>query len=111
MRDYRAYILGINGHRFIWAEDFLSNHPDDAAALDAAKQLTDKHDVEVWDCARLVARLSPDGELISPELAPSLAFSPPSDCEENSVKPAEPVSLSKVSELALAGASESNPFL
>jgi hypothetical protein len=47
MRDYRAYILGIDGHRFIRVEDFLSDHLDDAAALNAAKQLTDKHDVEV----------------------------------------------------------------
>ena len=111
MGDYRAYILGIEGHRFIWVEDFLSDHPDDVAALDAARRLTDKHDVEVWEAARLVARLSPDGEVMSPDLVPSLDFASPSACEENSVGPAGPVSLSKVSELALAGASESNPFL
>ena len=111
MRDYRAYILGIDGHRFIRVEDFLSNHLDDAAALNAAKQLTDKHDVEVWDCGRLVARLSPGGEVMSPGLVPSLIFAPPSQCEKNSVEPAEPISLSRVSELAVAASSGTNPFL
>ena len=111
MRAYRAYILGFDGHRFIRVEDFLSDHPDDAAALNAAKQLTDKHDVEVWDCGRLVARLSPGGEVMSPELVPSLIFAPPSQCEKNSVEPAEPISLSRVSELAVAASSETNPFL
>jgi hypothetical protein len=55
--DYRAYILGIDGHRFVFVEGFLSNHLDDAAALAAAKKLIDGHDVEVWDRGRLVARL------------------------------------------------------
>jgi hypothetical protein len=107
MRNYRAYILGINGHRFIRVEEFLRDHPDDAAALNAAKQLIDKHDIELWDCARLVARLSPGGEVISPELAPSLVFAAPSYSEKNSVRsPAEPISLSRVSELASAASSE-----
>jgi hypothetical protein len=111
MRDYRAYILGVDGHRFIRVEDFLSDHLDDAAALNAAKELTDKCDVEVWDCGRLVARLSPGGEVMSPGLVPSLVFAPPSQCEKNSVRPAEPISLSRVSELALAASSESNLFV
>ena len=74
MREYRAYILGIDGHRFVWAKDFATDHPDDATALDAAKLLTDKHPVEVWDDGRLVAQLSPVAEGVSPELVPSLAF-------------------------------------
>jgi hypothetical protein len=110
MRDYRAYILGIDGHRFIRVEEFLRDHPDDAAPMDAAKQLTDKHDVEVWDCGRLVALLSPDGEVMSPELASSLVFAPPSDSDKNTVKPPEPIRLSKVWELASVAPSE-NPFL
>ena len=105
------YILGIDGHRFIWAEEFLKDHPDDVAALNAAKQLTDKHDVEVWDRGRLVARLSLGGEVMSPGLVPSLVFVPASDCETSPVKLAEPISLSKVSDLALAASSEGNPFL
>jgi hypothetical protein len=110
MRDYRAYILGIDDHRFIRVEEFLSDHRDDAAALNAAKQLTDKHDVEVWDGGRLVARLSLGEELASPGLVPSLVSALPSDSETNAFKPpVEPVSLSGVSELAAS--SESNPFL
>jgi hypothetical protein len=70
MRDYRAYILGTEGHRFIRAENFLSDHPDDAAAIAIAKKLSDNHDVELWDGGRYVARFSPDGKISSPELAP-----------------------------------------
>ena len=111
MRDYRAYILGIDGHRFIRVKDFLSDYRDDAAALNAAKQLTDKHGVEVWDCARLVAVLSPGGEvMLSPGLVPSLVFA--SHTEKGSVElPVEQISLRSVSELALAASTESNPFV
>jgi hypothetical protein len=86
MREYRAYIVGIIGnHRFVRVKEFLSDYPDDAAALNAAKQLTNKHDVEVWDCGRLVARLSPDGEVTSPELAPSLVIAAQSCSDEKSI--------------------------
>jgi hypothetical protein len=61
MPVYRAYIIGIDGHRFVRAELF-GNHPDDAAAIAAAKKLIDGHDVELWDRSRFVARFSPDGE-------------------------------------------------
>ena len=113
MRDYRAYIFGIDGHRFIKASEFLSDHQDDATAMKAAEKLVDGHDVEVWDCGRLVARLSPGGEvMLSPGLVPSLVFAAPSDTEKNSVEPpVEPNSLSKVSELALDATSASNPFV
>ena len=56
MPEYRAYILGIDGHRFIRAADFLSDHPNDAAAMKAAEQLVDGHDVELWEGRQLVAR-------------------------------------------------------
>jgi hypothetical protein len=56
MPEYRAYILGIDGHRFIRAADFLSDHPNDAAAMKAAEQLVDGHDVELWDGGRLVGK-------------------------------------------------------
>jgi hypothetical protein len=98
MRDYRAYILGIDGHRFVWVADFSPDHPDDAAALDAAKLLTDEHDVEVWDGGRLVARLSSGGAEIPPALAPSF----PPDCGKISVEPAELISPSKLSEFVSA---------
>ena len=112
MRDYRAYILGIDGHRFIRVKDFLSDYRDDDAALNAAKQLTDKHGIEVWDCARLVAVLSPGGEvMLSPGLVPSLVFAPRSHTEKDSVELPEQISLRSVSELALAASTGSNPFV
>ena len=57
MPDYRAYILGGEGHRFQRVAEFLRDHADDATALCAAKKLINGHDVEVWDGGRLVARL------------------------------------------------------
>jgi len=57
MPDYRAYILGGKGHRFLRVADFSKDHADDATALLAAKLLIDGHDVELWDGGRLVARL------------------------------------------------------
>lgn len=113
MRDYRAYILGIDGHCFIRVEDFLSDHPDDTAAIDAAKQLTDKHEVEVWDVGRLVARLSLGEESMSPWLVPSLVSSAPSDDSEKTAvrPPVEPISLNRVSELARAASTENHLLL
>lgn len=110
MRDYRAYILGVDGHRFIKAKDFSSDHLDDAAALKAAKQLLDGHEVELWDSGRLVARLSPDGEVASPDLAPFSVSGAQADSEKQSSKPAEPVSLGEISNLAKA-TSEGNHLL
>ena len=101
MQDYRAYILGTDGHRFIKAKDFSSNHPDDAAALSAAKLLIDGHDVGLWDRGRLVARLSPNGEIVSPELAPFMNTAATSDNNAGPSQPAsESISLSEVSEKA-----------
>ena len=111
MGDYRAYILGIDGHRFIKAKDFLGDQPNDAAAMTAAKQLLDGHDVELWDCGRLVARLSPNGEVMSPELAPFTIPATPSDDESHSIEPpVESISLSRASE-AVEPASIENPLL
>lgn len=100
MRDYRAYILGVDGHRFIKTKEFSSDHPNDTSALNAARKLLDGHDVEVWDCGRLVARLSPDGEVASPELAPFSVSVTPANSEKQSGKPEESISLTRVSELA-----------
>jgi hypothetical protein len=55
MPDYRAYIIGIDGH--FTKVEFLHNHPDDATAIKAAEQLVDGHDVELWDRDRMVIRL------------------------------------------------------
>jgi hypothetical protein len=43
MSDYRAYIIGIDGH--FSKVEFLHNHPDDATAIKAAEQLIDGHDI------------------------------------------------------------------
>ncbi len=98
MGEYRAYILGIEGHRFVLVKDFPIDFSDDAAALSAAKRLTDSHDVEVWDCGRLVARLSNSTGGTSFELVPPLAPAAPSDCKRSPGGPAD--SVSSVLELA-----------
>jgi hypothetical protein len=66
-----------------------------------SKQLVDGHDVELWDCGRLVARLSPDGETLSPELAPFSISTAPKG---------ESISLSQVSKLA-ESPKKGNPLL
>jgi hypothetical protein len=60
MPDYRAYIVGIDGH-FIRVE-FLHTYPDDATAIEAAKQIVDGYDVELWDRDRFVGRFSPEAK-------------------------------------------------
>jgi hypothetical protein len=57
MPDYRAYIIGIDGH-FLRAE-LLVNLTDEAAALSVARKfLAETQHVEVWDEDRLVGRCS-----------------------------------------------------
>lgn len=56
MREYRAYVFGTDGHRFLKLDQFASDYPDDAAAMKAAERFVEGHDVELWDCGRLVAR-------------------------------------------------------
>ena len=74
MREYRSYFIGIDGHRFIRIADFSTSHSDDTAALAAAKRLLHQHEIELWDRSRLVARLVPDGEIVSSQapLAPTV---------------------------------------
>jgi len=54
MTDYRAYLIGRNGH--IQGFEPLSC-VDDAAAIAAAKRLVGSHGVEVWQDARRVITL------------------------------------------------------
>jgi hypothetical protein len=56
MLDYRAYILNIDGHRFLKSSRFPSEFPDDTAALEAARCLVAGYEIEVWQHARMVAR-------------------------------------------------------
>ena len=58
MSDYRAYIVDGPFENSILTE-FLHNHPDDATAIEAAKQLVDDRDIELWDRGRFVGRFSP----------------------------------------------------
>jgi len=103
MEDYRAYILAIDGHRFVCAKEFLTNYKNDAAAVDAARQLTDEHEVEVWQGCRLVARLCHGEEEMSPGLVPGML----SICKKDDpAKRAEPISSSRASEAQSEGASE-----
>jgi hypothetical protein len=45
MPDYRAYI--VDGPFNSIRTEFLDNHPDDATAIEAAKQLVDGRDIEL----------------------------------------------------------------
>jgi hypothetical protein len=58
MPDYRAYVVGIDGSFNSIGIEFLHNHPDDTTAIEAAKQLVDGHDIELWDRDRFVGRFS-----------------------------------------------------
>jgi hypothetical protein len=60
MTEYRAYIIGIDGH-FLRAVEILC--PDDDTAKEYAKSLVDGHDIELWQGERIVAKLDrkPDG--------------------------------------------------
>ncbi len=62
MSDYRAYIVGIDEHFDFVRVKFLHNHPDDATAIEAAKQLVDDRDIELWDRDRFVGRFSPEAK-------------------------------------------------
>jgi hypothetical protein len=53
MLEYRAYILGHDGH-LIRCEPLVC--PDDADAIEKAKRLVDGHDVELWQRDRLIAK-------------------------------------------------------
>jgi hypothetical protein len=53
MPDYRAYLIGSDGHIF---EAVEVDMPDDAAAIAAAQQLVDGHDVELRQRDRKIAK-------------------------------------------------------
>jgi hypothetical protein len=54
MPDYRAYIIGPDGHFY---ETVALNALDGAAAIEAAKRLIDGHDVELWHPDRKIRKL------------------------------------------------------
>jgi len=53
--DYRAYIVGDDGH-FIGFEPIICR--DDCEAVAKAQRLVDGHDVELWSAERFVTRLT-----------------------------------------------------
>jgi hypothetical protein len=53
---YRAYSVGEHGH-LVSAVDLVC--PDDEAAIESAKLLVDRYDIEVWQGGRKVIRLVP----------------------------------------------------
>jgi hypothetical protein len=52
MADYRAYIIGADGH-FIRAVEFVC--PDDDTAKEYARRLVDDYDIELWQGDRHIA--------------------------------------------------------
>jgi hypothetical protein len=52
MDDYRAYIIGRDGH---FQNSVSLDCGDDDEAKDQAKQLVDGHDVELWQRDRKIA--------------------------------------------------------
>lgn len=59
MPDYRAYLIGRDGH-FFNAEELVCD--SDEVAIESAKQLVDGHDVELWHGNRRVARFDAERE-------------------------------------------------
>jgi hypothetical protein len=55
LEEYRAYVVGFDGH-FIGFEALVC--ADDAEAIEKAKRLVDRYDIELWSGARLVTRLA-----------------------------------------------------
>ena len=58
MPDFRVYFIGLDGH-IEKRHDYFA--PDDLAALDRAREICGPHEVEVWEGARIVARVAGDG--------------------------------------------------
>jgi hypothetical protein len=58
MAQYRVYTVGSDNH-FVGAPEVIEC-ADDVAAIKKAKELKNGLDVEVWERARVVARLTRD---------------------------------------------------
>jgi hypothetical protein len=61
MPEYRAYIIGHDGHIQRYEPIVCA---DDEAAIAKAERLVDGHDVELWQGARKVTTLPRKGPLI-----------------------------------------------
>jgi hypothetical protein len=56
MPDYRAYVVGSDGH-FVSFEGFVAR--DDAEAIEQAKRVVNRFAVELWSGKRLVRKYDP----------------------------------------------------
>lgn len=56
MREYKAYVLGQDGHIFSRVDIVCE---DEDTAKQRAEQLVDGHAVELWEGARRIARFKP----------------------------------------------------
>jgi hypothetical protein len=52
--EYRAYVLGSDGH-FLWSKEFVA--VNDEAAREYVRQFVDGHDVELWSGGGFIAKL------------------------------------------------------
>ena len=59
MSDYRAFLIGSDGHIF---SAVVVDEPDDWAAIAATKLLVDGHDVELWQRDRKIAKFECEQE-------------------------------------------------
>ncbi len=66
MPDYRAYIIGPDGHFY---ETAALDAPDGAAEIEAAKRLIDDHDVELWQLDREIRKLKQEKKQTSASTA------------------------------------------
>jgi hypothetical protein len=62
MPEYRAYVVGEDGH-FTNRRAFISDNDDDATVW--ARQLVDGCDVELWSGARFAVRIKDEPEKIN----------------------------------------------
>jgi hypothetical protein len=53
MPDYRAYLIGTDGHYF---KSVVLDALDEAGAIAATRQLVDGHDIELWQRDRKIAK-------------------------------------------------------
>jgi hypothetical protein len=66
MPDYRAYLVGADGH-FVGYEPLVC--ANDSEAIKRAERLTARHPVELWSGATLVVRLSgPQADAVTHEV-------------------------------------------
>jgi hypothetical protein len=56
MAEYRAYVVGLDGH-FINFTGFVSSDDDDA--IQQAARLVDGHAIELWSGERLIRKSDP----------------------------------------------------